>query len=166
MTVASIIKNRVNVVYTADENDDFLTITAKLAEHGVGVLVVLDKNGEISGIVSERDLVTAAASSKSDVLSCRAKEMMTKDVYVCSPEDTDTQVMAYMALKGIRHLPVQDNGRVVGMVSLSDAVKSRLIKRKVIFEETKQPVADDRRGAFSKHLRVNVVPKLAGEGGD
>ena len=163
MTVSSIIKKRLNVVFTAKETDDFLSIAAKLAEHGIGVLVVMDENGEISGIISERDLVAAAASRKSDVFSCTAREMMTKEVYVCSPGDTDTQIMAYMALKDIRHLPVEDDGKLVGMMSLRDVVKSRLIKRKVIFEEARQHFANEKRGIFSKHLRVNVVPKLAGE---
>lgn len=166
MTVASIIKKRLNVVFTAQEKDDFLTISAKLAEHQVGVLVIVDKNGQISGIVSERDLVTAAASRKSEVFSCTAKELMTKEVYVCAPDDSDTQIMAYMAVKDIRHLPVEDNGKIVGMISLRDAVKSRLIKRKVIFEEARQHFANENRGAFSKHLRVNVVPKLLGEDDD
>lgn len=166
MTVASIIKNRLNVVFTAKETDDFLTISAKLVEHKVGVLVVVDKDGEILGIVSERDLVTAAASKKSEVFSCTARDIMTKEVYVCSPDDTDTQIMAYMAVKDIRHLPVEDDGKIVGMMSLRDAVKSRLIKRKVIFEEAKQHFANEKRGAFSQHLRVNVVPKLVGEDGD
>lgn len=166
MTVASIIQKRLNVLFTAKETDDFLTISAKLVEHQVGVLVVLDKNGKIIGLVSERDLVTAAASKKSDVFSCTAKEMMTKEVYVCSPDDSDTQIMAYMAVKDIRHLPVEDNGKIVGMMSLRDAVKSRLVKRKVIFEEASQYFSNENPGAFSKHLRVNVVPKLVSNGMD
>lgn len=166
MTVAAIIKHRLNTVFTVREDDDFLNISAKLTENKVGVLVVVDRNGEMLGIVSERDLVTAAARKKSDVFSCTAREMMTKKVYVCSPDDTDTQIMAYMVTKGIRHLPVIDDGKVVGMMSLGDAVRSRLIKRKVLHEEMESSAADERRGAFSKHLRVNVEPKVSGKGSD
>ena len=163
MTASAIIQHRRNVVFTASENEDFLSLSEKLTANKVGVIVIVSKTGELQGIVSERDLVAATARKKSEVFSCTAKEMMTRKVYVCSPDDTDTQLMAYMVLTGLRHLPVLDDGTLVGVVSLGDAVKSRLIKRQVLFEDTELNLANEKRGTFSRHLKVNVIPKVTGE---
>lgn len=160
MTVAGIIKHRLSPVITATELDDFQSLSEKLALHNIGALIVLDSVGGLGGIVSERDLVRAVAERKQAVFAATARDMMTKKVFVCTPDESDTQVMLYMVDKHIRHMPVVEDGKVVGMVSLADAVRHRLIKIRHLFEEVSEEDDSDKRlGIFSQHLRTKPEPK-------
>lgn len=160
MTVSAIVKHNLSAVITAGEAEEFQSIADKLSRHNIGVVVVLGETGKLAGIVSERDLVRAVAKRKASVFADTAKDLMTKKVYVCSPQETEIQVMKYMLDKHIRHMPVVDEGKVVGMVSLADAVRYRLIRIRHLFEEAGQEPDKDRRlGIFTQHLKHRHEPK-------
>lgn len=158
MTVSTILMQKLSAVLSAEEGDGFQVLAEKLAAHGVGALVILDKEGGLAGILSERDLVRAVASRGADVFEDCARDMMTRDVYVCQPHDTELQVMKYMLDKRIRHLPVIEEGKVVGMVSLGDAVKSRLLEIGQILLDSGME-GKKGHGSFTKHLRSKIMPK-------
>ena len=80
----------------------------------------------IDGIVSERDLAYALAAHGSDLPALPVSKMMTKAVVVCSPEDTITHVMKLMTQLRVRHVPVKDGDKLVGIVSIGDVLKHRL----------------------------------------
>jgi CBS domain-containing protein len=80
----------------------------------------------IDGIVSERDLAYAIAAHGSDLPALAVWRLMTKAVVVCSPDDTITHVMKLMTQLRVRHLPVKDGDRLVGIVSIGDVLKHRL----------------------------------------
>jgi CBS domain-containing protein len=95
-----------------------------LAEHDIGALVVSDDGSSMLGIVSERDVVRKLR----DVENARdtaVADIMTTDVRVCSPDDGFTDLMAIMTEHRVRHVPVLDDGRLVGVLSIGDAVKHR-----------------------------------------
>lgn len=161
MTVASIIKHKLSGLISAGEHDTFLSLAEKLACRSIGALVVLNSEGGLAGIISERDLVRAIAKHQAAALAHTARDMMTKTVFVCSPEETEIQVMLYMLEKRIRHMPVVDGGKVVGMVSLGDAVKHRLVQiGRLLKEVDQEPNSEKRLGLFSRHLASRSEPKV------
>jgi CBS domain-containing protein len=97
-----------------------------LHKHRIGALVVLDANHELIGIISERDIVGIIAERGSDALFARVDQAMSAEVVVCSPRDTVEQLMTVMTERRIRHLPVVEDGEIVGVVSIGDVVKRRL----------------------------------------
>jgi CBS domain-containing protein len=96
-----------------------------LADRDIGALVVSDDGAAMLGIVSERDIVRKLR----DVENARdtlVADFMTTDVRVCSSDDAFTDLMAVMTRHRVRHVPVLDDGRLVGMLSIGDAVKHRM----------------------------------------
>ena len=128
MTVAAIL---------AGKGRDVLTITAEktiavaidvLAKRRVGALVVVETEGgdRIVGIVSERDVVRAIAASGSAALAEPLSTVMTRNVVTCNDRETIDSVMSRMTHGRFRHLPVAENGRLTGIVSIGDVVKARI----------------------------------------
>jgi len=95
-----------------------------LAKHNIGVLVVVNPAGEPVGILSERDLIRAVDRFE-DVFKRRVDEIMTKNVIVGSPNDDLRSVVQTMSQKHFRHLPIMDQGKLAGIVSIVDIVKAQ-----------------------------------------
>jgi CBS domain-containing protein len=98
----------------------------RLAEHKIGAVLVLGADRRIVGILSERDIVRGLDRSGAALLNMRVSELMTRNVVSCAPDDTVEEIMQEMTTRRIRHLPVLAQGRLVGIVSIGDVVKSRL----------------------------------------
>lgn len=103
-----------------------------LQENRIGALVVLGLNEQIKGILSERDIVNAVAKHGADALAKTVSTVMTSNVHRCGEDATIDQVMSLMSDKRCRHIPVETNGKLAGMISIGDAVKSRI--REIEFE--------------------------------
>ena len=88
--------------------------------------LVLDEDGGVAGIVSERDLVRALASQGAGALELEAWQVMTREVVTCDPDDTIEDVMQAMTSGRFRHVPVVRHGELLGLVSIGDVVKARL----------------------------------------
>jgi CBS domain-containing protein len=97
-----------------------------LVTRRIGSVLVLDGNGNIAGIISERDVVRALSKKGAAAMSLRVDEAMTSDVVVCDPDDSIDQVMETMTSGRFRHLPVVRRGQLYGLVSIGDVVKARL----------------------------------------
>ena len=102
------------------------TAIRKLKLEGVGALVVSEDGDHVVGIISERDVVRGLAEHGTELLDMRVADLMTKNVKTCSPEDDLKHVMTEMTRSRIRHLPVTEDGRMCGIVSIGDVVKTRL----------------------------------------
>ena len=96
-----------------------------LADRDIGALVVSDDGDQMLGIVSERDIVRKLRDVE-NARDTRVADIMTTDVRVCSPDDEFTDLMAIMTRHRVRHVPVLDDGRLVGVLSIGDAVKHRM----------------------------------------
>lgn len=96
-----------------------------LAEHNIGALVVSTDGRSMAGIVSERDVVRKLRGLDSPRAATVA-QIMTTDVTVCGPEDSFGSLMNLMTERRVRHIPVLDDGQVVGVLSIGDAVKFRM----------------------------------------
>ncbi len=100
-------------------------LLATLAEHNVGALVVSADGDRVDGIVSERDVVRRLADGP-EVLDSTVDSIMTTDVHVCEPGDSLDDLMRQMTVRRIRHVPVVVDGQLRGLVSIGDAVKTRI----------------------------------------
>lgn len=100
-------------------------LVALLAEHNIGAVVASDDGEAVGGIVSERDVVRRLGAGEG-VLSSTVADIMTATVHTCAPADDLDELMAQMTERRIRHVPVVDGGRLVGVVSIGDVVKSRI----------------------------------------
>ncbi|WP_226363395.1 CBS domain-containing protein [Pseudonocardia abyssalis] len=101
-------------------------VVTRLDELGVGALLVRDQDHVIQGIVSERDVVRALARHGAALLTMPITDVMTRKVHSCGPEESVARAMSQMTAGRYRHLPVIENGRLVGMVSIGDLVKHRV----------------------------------------
>jgi CBS domain-containing protein len=125
MTVSRIINEKGRNVVTASADTTLAALIATLAEKKIGAIVVVEKDA-IRGIISERDIVRAIARHGGDALTKPASEWMTARVMTCEPHDTINEVMQKMTSGRFRHLPVMENGKLAGIVSIGDVVKRRI----------------------------------------
>jgi CBS domain-containing protein len=126
MAVAHILNHKGRDVLTVGPTASVKSIADTLARHRIGAVVVVDKAGGIAGIVSERDVVRALSEHGASVTDRTAAEIMTARVRTCSPRDTEADLMGLMTEHRIRHLPVIEDGKLAGMVSIGDVVKHRI----------------------------------------
>jgi CBS domain-containing protein len=97
-----------------------------LAERRIGAVLVQDAAGQLLGIVSERDIVRAVAADGAGALEKTAAQLMTGALFTVSPHTSVAQAMARMTDSRVRHLPVLEDGELVGMISIGDVVKARI----------------------------------------
>jgi CBS domain-containing protein len=126
MKVTEILREKGTNVHTVSPNATLRTAIERMANHGIGALVVLSDNGELVGLLSERDIVVALARSGAAVLADPVADAMTRKIITCSPEDRVNDLMAVMTRSRMRHLTVMDGGRLAGIISIGDLVKARL----------------------------------------
>ena len=126
MTVAAILKAKGSHVETTSPDTTLYTVAWQLKSKNIGALVVVGADTSILGMISERDFVRAQIEHGAQVLALPASRVMTTRVLTCTPDERVTGVMARMTRHRVRHLPVVDNGRLAGIVSIGDVVKYRL----------------------------------------
>jgi len=105
-----------------------------MAEKDVGALVVLD-GGNLVGIISERDYARKIVLLGRASPTTQVKEIMTTDVVCVDPEQNVDECMAVVTEKRIRHLPVLENGKLIGLISIGDLVKSIITEQQFIIEQ-------------------------------
>jgi CBS domain-containing protein len=127
MNVQSIIGGKSPMVATITQTSTLRQAIDQLTERRIGALVVSGDGRAIEGIISERDIVRAAALSGAGALDGSVGSVMSTDVVTCSAGDGVDRLMALMTERRIRHLPVVDErGHLAGIVSIGDVVKGRL----------------------------------------
>lgn len=125
MRVAEILERKGTGTVTVTKTDTVATVVDALRQHGFGALVVSSDGQKIEGIISERDIVRALGL-RDDLLDIAVEEIMTKRVFTCGPTDRVDSLMSMMTEKRIRHLPVEQNGMLSGLISIGDVVKHRV----------------------------------------
>jgi len=125
MTVAAILSRKGREVVTVTADRSIADVIHMLAEHRIGAVVVADAGSRILGIVSERDVVRALVRGPG-ALDGAVASIMTAKVVTCTDHDTINDVMARMTEGRFRHLPVVEDGRLAGIVSIGDVVKARI----------------------------------------
>jgi CBS domain-containing protein len=126
MTVSIILAAKGREVASVEPNATLSSVVALLAERRIGAVLILGVDRRIVGIVSERDIVRALAERGAAALDDPVSRIMTRRVSTCSEGETISSIMERMTAGKFRHLPVVDQGRVVGIISIGDVVKHRL----------------------------------------
>jgi len=125
MLVANMLTDKGNRVATVKSSDLVSSATKMLKSERVGALVVSDDGTTIAGIISERDIVRALANDP-DVQTRTIASIMTSNVITCRTGDDVGELMKLMTEHRIRHIPVAENGNMIGIISIGDVVKHRL----------------------------------------
>ena len=140
-TVAQILKSkRDKTVYTIAPTASVLEAVRLMAEKNIGGLLVLE-GGNVVGVVTERDLVRKAFLLAKSTQDTPVLEVMTSQVMYVSPERTSEECMALMTENRFRHLPVLDQGKLAGLVSIGDLVKDVISEQKFIIEQLEHYIA-------------------------
>lgn len=126
MIVAMILARKGRNVVTIGATATLGEVVSELARNKIGAIVVVEDDHCIVGIVSERDVVRAVAERGVDVLSDPVASVMTSQVMTCEDGETINEVMARMSRGRFRHLPVEGDGRLAGIISIGDVVKARI----------------------------------------
>jgi CBS domain-containing protein len=122
MNAATILKFKGSGVVTSSANKSLLDIAKLLAQHGIGCIVIVGDDDRVVGIMSERDLMRAISQAGPKVLEEPVSEFMTKTVVAAREADIN-RLMSEMTARRFRHMPVLEEDRLVGLVSIGDLVK-------------------------------------------
>lgn len=125
MTVKRLLAGKGDNVVTVRPDVTVKDLLRLLAQYNIGAVVVAEEDQTVAGIVSERDIVRAL-SQDPGVLSAPVRDLMTVDVVTCELGQKVDNVMVIMTTERVRHMPVVEDGRLVGIISIGDVVKSRI----------------------------------------
>lgn len=126
MFVSDILKAKGGSVVSVTSEQPVNEALALLAKHRIGAVLVVDPGGGIAGILSERDLVRAMHRIGKSVFDKRVGDLMTTPVVTCSPKDPVGAIEGMMTAQRFRHVPVLQDGKLIGLVSIGDVVKARI----------------------------------------
>lgn len=125
MTVHRLLAGKGDNVVTVRPDATVNDLLTLLSHHNIGAVVVAEEDRTVSGIVSERDVVRALGKD-AEVLRAPVRDIMTVDVLTCELGQKVDSVMVAMTTQRVRHMPVVEDGRLVGIISIGDVVKSRI----------------------------------------
>ncbi|MDE1883307.1 MAG: CBS domain-containing protein [Rhodospirillales bacterium] len=125
MLVQAILKNKPPGFVSVTPDLPVGGVVDILAQKGIGAVLVVE-NGELVGILSERDIVRSLSRRAAQTLELTAADLMTPNPITATPETTTEQAMEIMTERHFRHLPIVENGRLTGLVSIGDVVKARI----------------------------------------
>jgi CBS domain-containing protein len=126
MIVSQILKRKGSQVHTVSRTTSIMEVSCLLASKRIGATVIVDQNGLVEGIISERDIVRGLANYGAKVLDMPVEDLMTRNVITRGAESQIDELRWEMTNSRIRHLPILDNGKLVGLISIGDVVKNRV----------------------------------------
>jgi CBS domain-containing protein len=141
MNVKSILESKGRQVHTIGPNETLVVAIKHLTDRKIGALVVTEGDRKIVGILSERDIVRVLAKHGTSALDQQVRQAMTAKVKICNETHTINQVMEIMTQGRFRHLPIEKNGQLDGIISIGDVVKKRIEEVEREAEEIKQYIA-------------------------
>ena len=141
MTVATILKHKGTHVVSVDPTLSIAEVTRVLLENRIGAVLVMDAAEQLLGIVSERDVVRSLAANGSHTLDMTAGQLMTRALKTVTPETTEVAAMTMMTAARVRHLPVVERGALIGLISIGDVVKARIMQQDQEVDSLKAYVA-------------------------
>ena len=141
MLVSQILKHKGDTVFTASPHETVAAAAALLHARRVGAMVIVDAQDAVVGILSERDIVRVVAEDGAPALARPISAVMTRDVIFAEPAETVQSLLERMTDRRIRHLPVLKDGRLAGLVSIGDLVKSKIAETEAEAETLKAYIA-------------------------
>ena len=126
LSIREILQAKGKEIFTVQPTDTIATLAAQLRTRRVGAAVVSRDGKSIDGVITERDIAYAVESHAERLHALPISEIMTEKVITCSPNDDVANVASTMMGRNIRHMPVEDNGQLLGMLSIRDILKERV----------------------------------------
>ena len=126
MKVADILSAKGNHVMSVRPTETIVLLAHRLRAEQVGAMVVSQDGRTVDGIISERDVTRGVAEHGGNIANLNVSDLMTRGVVTCSPNDMIADIARIMTRRRVRHLPVQNNGELTGIISIGDVVKYRL----------------------------------------
>jgi CBS domain-containing protein len=126
MLVSQILKNKGDMVFTITPHETMAAAAGLLHARRVGAMVVMDSEDRVAGILSERDIVRAVSDGDQGALAKPVSDFMTREVVFADPAESVDALLSRMTDRRVRHLPVCKEGRLVGIVSIGDLVKTKI----------------------------------------
>jgi CBS domain-containing protein len=140
-TVSMILKHKGYQVSTVDPTARVADVAQLLSDRRIGAVLVMDQADQMLGIVSERDIVRCLAANGSRTLEMTAGQLMTRAVQMAYPDTTVAEAMRIMTAGRFRHLPVVERDTLVGLISIGDVVKARIMEQDAAVESLTAYVA-------------------------
>ena len=144
MTVANILRMKGDAVYTIGSHNSLADAAHLLAQRKIGALVVTDENGRVTGIIGEREIVAVLARGDGAALAEAVRNHMVTDFVSCRRTDSVEHLARVMTNRRIRHVPVVEDGRLCGVISIGDVVKHRIAETEMELETIKVYIGESR----------------------
>jgi CBS domain-containing protein len=142
-TVERLLQHKGHTVWSIPPDASVFEAVQLMADKRVGALMVVDQN-ELIGVISERDYAREIVLKDRASRSTPVSAIMTQRVLYVRPQQTLEECMALMTEKNLRHLPVLDNGRLVGVISMRDVVKDLIAEKEFLIEQMENYITDRR----------------------
>ena len=126
MTVRNILAEKGDLVYTVNIDKKINDVIEILNSYNIGVVVIVDNDNRIKGILSERDIIRKMEDHSASIYVAPVKTCMTANPLTCEKDATIDEVMSIMTKYKIRHLPVVEDNRLAGLISIGDIVKRKI----------------------------------------
>lgn len=138
--VTQLLQDKDQTLYTIAPDDSVFSALEQMAEHNIGALPVVEK-GKLIGLISERDYARKVILLGHTAHELKVRDIMSKQVMCAAPDDDVEHCMAVMTEKRVRHLPVIDKGKLIGLVSIGDLVKSIIGEQQFVIEQMTNYIA-------------------------
>ncbi|MBU0508661.1 CBS domain-containing protein [bacterium] len=126
MRLAELLDSKGRAVYTIRPGDAIRDVVNRLVEHNIGALPVVDESDKLVGIITERDILRLATKCPADLGAIHVRDYMSRNLVTATPNATVDDAQSVMTNRRVRHLPVVEDGKLVGLVSIGDLVKVKL----------------------------------------
>lgn len=160
VTVATVLQSKGHGVIMARDSDSIFDVAGILRKNRIGALLIQDSADNIVGLASERDIVSALGDHGPTALDLPIGDVMSKKLVVCEPHNDMGFVMACMTDRRVRHLPVMEDGELVGIISIGDVVKARIYSLETESETMREYIAGREWRYHNKHTGVHDVAAL------
>lgn len=141
LTISSVLRAKGNAVYWVETGTSLLAALELMSEKGIGALLVMDK-GEPVGIFSERDFARVVAREKQLNLASPVDACMTRNIFCITRDETIDECMAIMTAQHFRHLPVCENNKIIGIISIGDVVKNLIEDKDLLIQNMQNYILD------------------------
>jgi CBS domain-containing protein len=142
ITIKDVLQEKGATVWSVASTDTVFEALGIFADKDIGAVLVLD-DGKLSGIFTERDYARKIALKAKSSKSTTVGELMAREVFYVSPSDTIEHCMAIMTDKRVRHVPVLDDGRIVGLISIGDVVRQTILDQEFTIQQLKKYISGD-----------------------
>jgi CBS domain-containing protein len=142
ITIKDVLQEKGRAVWSVASSDLVYEALKVFADKDIGALLVID-DGKLEGIFTERDYARKGVLKAKSSLDTKVGELMERELFYVTPEDTVEHCMAIMTDKHVRHLPVMDGGKVVGLISIGDVVKQTISAQEFTIQQLKKYISGD-----------------------